>query len=201
MYLSRVQLAGQYARNPYEHHNGLWQLFSDSPDRERDFLYRVEQQQRDVVSLLVQSLRPVPSNVFDSIAVLETKQWKPSFHSGQVLRFFLYANPVKTIKDQQQRKNSQGEIKSCRVPLVDFDEQCQWLIKRLSGAAQILDLDASVLAPLYFRKQKTGAGKIQPIRYQGVLSVKEPDDMYALLKTGIGPAKAFGCGLMSLAAK
>lgn len=198
MYLSRVSLTGQYARNPYEHHNGLWQLLSDNPDRKRDFLYRVEHKQRGSVVLLVQSQRLLQSVEKASISVLASKQWEPQFYPGQLLRFFLYANPVKTIKDGQRRKNPKGEVKSCRVPLIDFDEQGQWLVKRLSGAAHVLELDINSLEPIFFRKKMTVAGKIQPVRYQGTLSVTQTDQFRVLLETGIGPAKAFGCGMLSL---
>lgn len=200
MYLSRVNLTGQYARNPYEYHRGLWQLFSDRPDRERDFLYRTEQAQRGRVAILVQSQRSLEQVSNDCIKVLATKQWQPEFYAGQLLRFFLYANPVKTIKDEQQRINDKGEVKSCRVPLIDFKEQQGWLVTRLSHAAKIVELDVNPLIPIYFRKQKAGAGKIQPVRYQGVLSVNDPELIQSILETGIGPAKAFGCGMLSLAA-
>ncbi|MCW9013273.1 MAG: type I-E CRISPR-associated protein Cas6/Cse3/CasE [Gammaproteobacteria bacterium] len=199
MYLSKIHLTGQYAKNSYEYHNGLWKLFSDTPDRQRDFLYRVEQKQRGRVALLVQSCRPLQTVDSESINVLASKAWQPVFHQGQCLRFFIHANPVKTIKDAQQRVNKKGQIKSCRVPLIDFEEQQQWLIKRLTYAARIEELDINPLEPLYFRKQKTGAGKIQPVRYQGVLTVIDPEQMKILLETGMGPGKAFGCGMLSLA--
>ena len=199
MYLSRVSLSGQYARNPYEHHNGLWQLFSDSPDRQRDFLYRVERKQRGSVIILVQSQRPLQLVETKSISVLASKEWHPQFYPEQLLRFFLQANPVKTIKDVQGRKNQKGEVKSCRVPLIDFGEQRQWLVKHLSGAGEVLELDINPIEPIFFRKKKTGAGKVQPVRYQGILSVTETGQLRVLLEKGIGPAKAFGCGMLSLA--
>ena len=200
MYLSRVSLAGKYAHNPYEHHNGLWQLFPDSHGKKRDFLYRVERKDRGSVIVLVQSQRPLQMVEAEFVSVLASKEWHPQFFPGQLLRFFLHANPVKTVtvRDGQQRVNRKGVVKSCRVPLIDFNEQRQWLVRRLSKAAHVLDLDINPIEPMYFRKKKTGAGKIQPVRYQGVLSVNEAGQLHALLDKGIGPAKAFGCGMLSL---
>lgn len=199
MYLSKIALSGSYARNQYQMHKGLWELFSDGPDRQRDFLFRVEQKQRGCAALLVQSGRQ-PLGVSDEkINVIATKAWKPEFQPEQRLRFFLHANPVKKIRDEQQRKNSRGEIKSNRVPLLDYEEQENWLIRKLYPCAEILQIDINPIEPVYFRKQKTGAGKIQPVRYQGILSVLQPDSFSALIKNGIGPAKAFGCGMFSLA--
>jgi len=55
------------------------------------------------------------------------------------------------------------------------------------------------LLPLRFRKGKEDrAGKIQPVSFQGVLNVKNPAILSELIQNGIGPAKAFGCGLISL---
>ena len=68
------------------------------------------------------------------------------FCNGQQLRFRLCANPIKTIRDENGRKNKKGEIKRCRVPLLKENQQIAWLKKK-----------------------------------------------------GIGPAKSFGCGLLSLA--
>ena len=38
------------------------------------------------------------------------------------------------------------------------------------------------------------------VRFDGVLQVTAPDDLAGALESGIGPAKAFGFGLLSLAA-
>jgi hypothetical protein len=38
-----------------------------------------------------------------------------------------------------------------------------------------------------------------PVSFQGILSIEKPTEMISLMQTGIGPAKAFGCGLLSLA--
>jgi CRISPR system Cascade subunit CasE len=54
--------------------------------------------------------------------------------------------------------------------------------------------------PLNFRKAKEKlVGKIQPVDFQGVLQVKDSAGLSELISAGIGPAKAFGCGLLSLA--
>jgi len=53
---------------------------------------------------------------------------------------------------------------------------------------------------LNFRKPKENrSGKIQPVVFDGVLTVDDADVFLALIRKGIGPAKSFGCGMMSLA--
>jgi len=43
------------------------------------------------------------------------------------------------------------------------------------------------------------AGKIQSVGFQGILQVAKPTILKEIIINGIGPAKAFGCGLLSLA--
>jgi len=47
--------------------------------------------------------------------------------------------------------------------------------------------------------QANMAGKIQPVRFQGILQVVNPGALQETTIKGIGPAKSFGCGLLSLA--
>jgi CRISPR system Cascade subunit CasE len=49
--------------------------------------------------------------------------------------------------------------------------------------------------PLFFRRGNRG-GKITAVTFEGVLNVLDPAALVLLLQNGIGPAKAFGCGLM-----
>jgi CRISPR system Cascade subunit CasE len=119
---------------------------------------------------------------------------------GQRLRFFLVANPIKMINDEGGRKNTSGEPKKCRVPLVKEEDQRAWIERKFQDVAQLENLAIDPVFPLRFRKSKEDrAGKIQQVSYQGSLSVQDPEVMMTLIKTGIGPAKAFGCGLLSLA--
>jgi CRISPR/Cas system-associated endonuclease Cas1 len=49
--------------------------------------------------------------------------------------------------------------------------------------------------PLYFRKGKR-AGKLVTCTFEGVLRVDDPERLTILLENGVGPARAFGCGLL-----
>ena len=116
---------------------------------------------------------------------------------SQVLHFRLTANPVKTIADEQKRLNAKSEPKSCRVPLIGQVPLQEWLGRKLSLAATVLDdsLLVQPRPPLYFRKGGR-PGKIVPVDYEGLLTVTDPAMLLDLLNRGVGPAKAFGCGLM-----
>jgi CRISPR system Cascade subunit CasE len=204
MYLSKVFIDFRKPKNIYQLHQDLWSLFPGQDDKPRSFLFRVEQQRAgDGASILMQSeMAPCAGN--EHIKLLGTRDYPLTVLKNQRLRFLLVANPVKTIKDQQERKNKKGVIKSNRVPLIKEEDRQNWLERKLQSWAQLDSLLIRPCQPLYFYKKdeqnsKGHGGKIVPIAFEGILTVQEPDDFIAQVKQGIGPAKAFGCGLLSLA--
>jgi len=197
MFLSKVFVDWQWSKNPYQIHRALWRLFPNQSDAEREFLFRVEHAQpgRGSLLLLQSEMEPISAEVANVVA---SKLVNYEISHDALLRFRLRANPIKTIKDERQRVNARGEIKSCRVPLVHEEEQLQWLERKLLGAASLQFAQAIKEAPLFFRKQDRG-GKIQPICFEGVLTVTDPGRFQSLLTQGVGPAKGMGCGLLSVA--
>lgn len=197
MYLSRLLLTGEQLHNPYEIHRTLWLAFPDAAEQSRDFLFRVEQHTSRQVQVLVQSQRQPVANI-ENARLLASKALELNLLEGSQLRFMLMANPVKTIADEQGRLDSKGEVKKCRVPLIKEDEQVPWLQRKLVDAALISLVEVEKQLPLHFRKGNK-PGKIQPYTFKGVMQVVNPSLLITLLQQGIGPAKAFGCGLLSLA--
>lgn len=197
MYLSRLLIAGEHLRNPYEIHRSLWSAFHDAPDQTRDFLFRVEQCSTRQVQVLMQSQRQ-PEVKVAILRLIASKYLELNLAEGSQLQFLLIANPVKTIADEQGRLDSNGEVKKCRVPLIKEEEQIAWLKRKLDGAALVNMIEVEKQLPLYFRKGSK-PGKIQPYAFKGVLQVTDASTLKDLMQQGIGPAKAFGCGLLSLA--
>jgi len=197
MYLSRLLLTGEQLHNPYEIHRTLWLAFPDAAEQSRDFLFRVEQRTSRQVQVLVQSQRQPTANV-ENARLLASKALELNLLEGSQLRFMLMANPVKTIADEQGRLDSKGEVKKCRVPLIKEEEQIAWLKRKLEGAALVNIVEIEKQLPLHFRKGSK-PGKIQPYAFKGVLQVVDAQALRDLLQQGICHAKAFGCGLLSLA--
>lgn len=197
MYLSRLLLTGEQLQNPYEIHRHLWSAFPETPDQARDFLFRVEQCSSRKAQVLMQSLRP-PTQETTALHILASKTFELNVLEGVALRFFIIANPIKTIIDQQGRLDRKNAIKKCRVPLISENEQVAWLKRKLEGIAWVNTVDIEKQLPLYFRKQGK-PGKIQPYAFKGVLQPVDTEKFSQLIQQGIGPAKAFGCGLLSLA--
>jgi len=140
------------------------------------------------------------SAVNGTVRIIGSRKYVFSLQKGQKIRFRLRANPIKTIKDEDGRLNQRDEIKKCRVPLIREEDQKAWIERKLE---KICSLDALVFQqemPLYFRKSNSKrAGKIQTVLFDGVLNINDPDALIEMIKNGIGPAKAFGCGLLSMA--
>ncbi len=198
MHLSRVHVQWPKSKSAYTVHKALWELFPNRPDDARDFLFRIEKEKTGVGTLLLLQSPHAPHQAAELVDVVASRDYSPNIFNGQRIRFLLKANPVKTIKDARGRKNRKGEIKKCRVPLIKENEQLQWLQRKLSGVAMVEEVQIDPCSPLYFRKGQQ-AGKIVPVRFQGVLTLSDAEAFQALVDNGVGAAKALGCGMFSIA--
>lgn len=195
MYLSKVFLQPGKLNNAYEWHRVLWSLF---PNMERGttapFMYYMESLNlvKGARVLLQSSIMPITHS--DSAYVLATKPFAAHFYVGQRLRYLIHANPTKCISDAQNKPKKRNRGK-CRVPLIREVEQHDWLKRKLDSAAIIHAVSIRNHAPVYFRKGSR-AGKIVTATFTGAIEVRDSEQMEIKWKNGIGPAKAFGCGLM-----
>lgn len=202
MILSRIELPWESARNPYELHRNVWRLFpgekresrASGEDSRQGFLFRIERHSTGrPARLLVQSRRPpVPA---DGISLLGTREFHPQPEVNQRLGFVLTANVVKTITDTARDAKPDKKSEKSRVPLIREEDRRDWLRRKLEASVDVETAEVLAHPPLYFRKGGYG-GKIATCTFEGVLRVKEPDSLKKLLENGIGPAKAFGCGLL-----
>jgi CRISPR system Cascade subunit CasE len=202
MILSRVEIPWTAARDPYQHHRVLWRLFPGEPREPRQgdteprqgFLFRVEDNRPGRPARMLVQSRHHPSPA-EGIALLGSREVNPQPASGQRLAFLLTANPIKTIKDTQTEQKPGKSRETCRVPLVKEEEQRAWLDRKMEGAAEIEAVTLLPHQPLFFRRGSR-AGKLSTLSFEGVLAVQDSARLVALLENGVGPAKAFGCGLL-----
>lgn len=202
MFLSRVEIPWDAARNPYNLHRQIWRLF---PGEEREsrkngdearqgFLFRIEDNATGRPARVLVQSRHAPTTA-DGVFLIGTRELSPHPSEGQCLAFLLTANPVKTITDAQRESKPDKLSEKCRVPLIKEEEQRQWLLRKLGEAGDIEVVSVLPHAPLYFRKGNRN-GKLITVTFEGVLRVRDPTCLVDLLENGIGPAKAFGCGLL-----
>lgn len=186
-------------------------------------LWRVDHDpRRGIVMLIVQSdsapdwepllkrypgyVTPPPDSNLPPVSVMERHL---SFKVGQRLKFRLRANPTRKIKSDG-RKNGQ------RLGLTTPDEQRAWLERKSSDAAhtsgfRLLGFDPipdpaarQERVSLRTAEEQAVATVTQnrthiAVLFEGVLEVTDPEQFQHTLRAGIGSAKAFGFGLLSVA--
>ena len=202
MFLSRVEIPWEFARNSYDLHRQLWRLFpgeeketrSNGEELRQGFLFRIEDNPTGRPARLLMQSRRAPEAAF-GVVLVGTREIQPQPVAGQRLAFLLTANPVKTIADAQRDAKPSKKSEKCRVPLIKEEDQREWIARKLTGAGEIEATNVLPHAPIYFRKGNRG-GKLVSVTFEGVLRVSDPIRMTALLENGVGPAKGFGCGLL-----
>lgn len=229
MYLSRipVNVMSRAFRRDYadvhDMHRTLLSAFPEAPAgvaarQYAGVLWRLDGDGRDRV-LLVQSARHpdwtrLPAGY--ASGRVQVKSLRPALAAvapGRRLAFRLVANPTRSTPPVgEPGKRGRGT----RRPLHRPEEQVAWLIRqgeRLGFAVPSAsdgepDVAASPLPPLVGRKADERRGgrsgdrlkiTVQPVCFDGRLIVTDPDAFGSALREGIGRAKAYGCGLLSLA--
>lgn len=216
MYLSRLQLNPNnraiwrtHLRNPYRVHQMVMQGFPDGVNREKaKVLYRLEMTD-EVVTLLVQSqLEPdwstieseylAPTGPSDFLPNPAVKSFNLPLQPGQILSFRLRANP--TIKKVRRDDETGERLNSNRVPLLREEKQLDWLQKRAeAGGFRLLRAAAGqTQQQKIWKKKGVKPITLYTVQFDGHLQVQSPDKLLAAVKGGLGPSKAFGCGLLSL---
>ncbi len=207
---------------PYELHRTLMNAYPYARAANRcDLLFRVESHRAGPPTLLVQT-RDDPAGWSNLPAgyLLHEPDCKPlelAVAVGQRLRFRLRANPTKRVAAANERLGAVMAGK--RVALHTEADQLRWLLHKaeLSGfripgewlPATSAAGDATDLSPDFRvevvtegrdRNGKPGhGGEFLAVRFEGVLVVTEADRFQSTISTGIGSAKAFGFGLLSVA--
>jgi CRISPR system Cascade subunit CasE len=166
-------------------------------------LFRLEENAQGVAQIMVQSQNePSWKITFDDFPVLlrppECKPFLPQLMAGGSYRFRLLANP--TIK---KTVDHDGEQKKARLGLLNEEAQQDWLRRKIEAAgSKVL---ASRIQPRGFQHSRKNPAKDEnqqthlAVLFEGVLQVNDSSQLQAALEIGIGSAKGFGFGLLSLA--
>jgi len=167
------------------------------------FLFRVDPLPPARAVILVQSaIEPNWEYAFHNswhllAADPSVKPWIPSFTVDQRLRFRLRANTVRRIASSTPGKDGP------RVPVLPTQEHLHgWLARRARRAGfELAELSAVVPGYLYVNKSgEKGAGlRMRSVLFDGTLTVRDTGALLKAITSGVGPAKAFGFGLLSVA--
>lgn len=207
MYLSLLEIDPQspiartWLGNPYRVHQRLLMAFPNAaPGR---VLFRIEDEWVPP-RIIVQTDGQAGWDVaFGDFAVLASpprqKAMNVGVSAGDVLRFRLRANPTKRLSAGCPGKKVDGP----RVGLFKEEEQRAWVERKASGAGvELLAVDVRPLSTIVSRKNPAKDRARQShlaVQFDGRLRVTNPHDLDEAIRCGIGSAKAYGFGLLSLA--
>ncbi|MEP9395326.1 type I-E CRISPR-associated protein Cas6/Cse3/CasE [Gordonia sp. VNQ95] len=182
-----------------EQSRALWRV--DSPTRDETYLYIVSATEPDL-SHVVEQAGWQTGNMWQTRSYLPVLQ---NLREGDRYSFRLRANPVHSI-----RKKADSDTKP--VAHVSEKHQLAWLIERAESrgfdipddgsgdrALRIVERGTMRFGRSRGTQRDTGSVTIGFATYEGVLVVSDSDLLRQSLVNGIGRAKAYGCGLMTLA--
>ena len=201
-------------------HNLLWSVFSDGPDRKRDFLWREE---RDGSFLTLSARPPAQTDLFQPHRV---RDFAPVLAPGDRLDIQLRCNATRTEKTGAL--TAEGKERKRHVDLVmdtlrqipgreelPPDAPSQRAPKRMAVAQEagrtwlasqgekagfrVVEAEAAdystVVLPGH-RGPRKGQPQFGILDLVGRIEITDPAAFLAQLPLGFGRAKAFGCGLM-----
>lgn len=186
---------------------------------EAGLLYRVEGNPDGAVALLVQSALPprwthLPPSWLQPNLVPQVKEITEALgqiSSGSILRFKLVANPTRKIGTKTGADGRKNNGK--RVELRGEEEWLAWLerkaeqsgfrLKAVYASAYVPDVQSGRdLKSTGLAKQPSGSSSrltFSGVAFEGRLEVLDTALFHAALQAGVGPGKAYGYGLLSLA--
>ena len=215
--LRALLLPEDHGRRAGAGHRLVWTLFADSPDRERDFLWR----ETEAGTFYLLSRRE-PHDAHGLFELDPPKRFAPQLSNGDRLVFSLRANATVAKKVPGQARGKPCDVVMAAIREVPSDARAaaraaaieregrQWL--EAQGArcgfalvpTQDVDGDAVAARPAVrvtgYRTLRVDHGgpdaRIGVLDFEGTLEVCDPACFVAALGQGFGRAKAFGCGLM-----
>lgn len=172
-------------------------------------LWRLDHPERHRLDLYIQSpIAPALEAMVDQAGWPNQPVWRTAplspfldnLEGGQRWVFRLRANPVKSIRPAA---GGRGQ----RVPLARPEEQLAWLAKRSESLGfRMVDGEHGPNVRVterrtdrFRRGSERGTVTLATAAFEGVLQVTNPSALRDTLVHGIGAAKGYGCGLMTLA--
>ncbi|WGW11281.1 type I-E CRISPR-associated protein Cas6/Cse3/CasE [Saxibacter everestensis] len=177
---------------PGEQGRVLWRLDADG---DRATLYIASPRRPDLTHLVEQAGWPTTQSWL-------TRDYQPLLSRisvGQTWAFRLTANPVRNIR-------SEGATRGKPVGHVTAAQQEQWLLDRSEVAGFEIPTTADKSPAVAITKRDTlkfrrgeSTVTLRIARFDGVLRVTDRERFVGTLINGLGRAKGYGCGLITLA--
>lgn len=226
MHLSRIQInparrGGQkLLGSPQAMHAAVLGSFQESGDERGRVLWRVDRDQHKTWLFVVSGPRPDFAHIVEQAGWATTQTgWDVrayqnllgSLGEGQAWGFRVTANPTRSTRrvGRQTGATPSGTQsppeKSQRYGHVTVEQQLDWFAARTAGwGFTVTERDGAPDVVVHERRtekfQRGGQTvTIAKATFDGVLTVTDADALRQSLVAGLGPAKGYGCGLLTLA--
>jgi CRISPR system Cascade subunit CasE len=138
------------------------------------------------------------SNIGDNPAIRDVTAEHARIAVGQRFRFRLRGNTTRCI----DTKSAEGGTRRSgrRVPVRGDEERLKWLKRQADAAGFSVEGGAVRVTELRARSGRPGEPSLAGADFDGLLFVADAARFRQGLATGLGRAKAFGFGLLSIAA-
>lgn len=208
------QLVGLGDLDPYGQHQALWKLFDLPPKEARTgqaapFLFRAEAHDGLPVFYVLSTQCPQDRQ---DLWQVDAKPYAPDLRPGDRLAFKLRINPTvargatgergrrhDVVMDAKQRLGWKDLSEAARPTLshLAYEAGASWLREREERLGVQFN-DAGLRVDGYRTwRQRGGKGiTLSTLDFEGGLKVTDPERLRMVLLAGLGPAKAFGCGLL-----
>lgn len=182
--------------NPADMHKTLWCLvpegLGDTPRADYGLLWRMDRVDTGSVILVQTALEPRPAQLPDGWASrIETRDLTPLLEwlrDGRPVRYRIAINPVRVENATRRR---------VVVPVSEVNE---WWQPRCTRAG-LANLDSPIIAAEPTRVTRRDGARFSTAvtRIDGTATIVDHDALRSALENGIGRAKAWGCGLLTIA--
>jgi len=172
----------------------LWRI--DTPATASVHLYIVSPGQPDLTHLVEQAGWPTT----DTWVTRDYDGLLDSLSAGQRWAFRLTANPTRSGRKTADAKDTQ------RFAYIREEEQAAWLTGRAHrhGFTVAVQSDGQPNLQLHRRQTQTfkrgmGTVTLTTVSYDGILDITDVTEFRHTLTSGLGHARGYGCGLLTLA--
>jgi CRISPR system Cascade subunit CasE len=186
----------------YAWHQAIWKAFPGRDGQPRDYLTRLDQRRTGFRLLIVSHTEPARPDWCPAES-WKTKTVPETYFTHRHYRFQLCANPTKKVAS---KPNGTLTKNGRRVPLRTREEWVAWIVRKAQQGGFAVDeamLRTFSRGREYFVKRDESGGAISglhsAVEFEGVLVVTDPARFHETFTRGVGPAKAFGFGLLVIA--
>ncbi|AEB06543.1 CRISPR-associated protein, Cse3 family [Coriobacterium glomerans PW2] len=224
MYISKVPLnmarpdTIRFISSPYKVHAAVEQSFSPLAKRAGDdcrILWRLDSMPKAIKTLwlyVVSPDKPDFTHVVEQAGWTDSKRWQTksylplldSLEQGQVWSFRIKANPVRKVFKDQGQSPREGIVGTVQGH-VTAEQQKRWMLSRTAAhgfSVRQSQNGEPALIVSQSTKESFSRGQstvtLATAFFDGLLEITDVVEFRKVLCSGIGRAKSFGCGLLTI---